>query len=196
MTYFKRVFILLAAVAGLSLPAFSLQADTAEIGPRVGTVIGIDFAAPDQNGDMKNFDNLVGEKGAVVVFYRSAKWCPFCQMQLIDLNTNAREAVEERGYSMIGISYDETKDIQRFHRKWRVGFPLLSDKGSKMIDALGLRNDAYEEGHYAHGVPHPVIFILDRDKRIAAKLMREGYRERPEPEVLIETLDQISASGR
>lgn len=65
-----------------------------------------------------------------------------------------------------------------------------------MIDELGLRNEDYKEGHYAHGVPHPVILVLDRNKTVTAKLMREGYRDRPEPEVLIETLDQLTTSGR
>lgn len=167
-----------------------------KVGPEVGTTISLDFAGPDQTGSAQNFDSFVGENGAVVVFYRSAKWCPFCQMQLIDLNTNAFEAVKDRGFGIAAISYDKVRDLERFHKKWRVNFPLISDEGSVMIDELGLRNEDYKEGHYAHGVPHPVILVLDRNKTVTAKLMREGYRDRPEPEVLIETLDQLTTSGR
>lgn len=172
------------------------MAPSEDIGPKVGTVIDLDFAATDQMGDLQDFNSFVGDKGAVVVFYRSAKWCPFCQMQLIDLNTNAVKDIKARGYGLAAISYDKTRDLERFHRKWRVQFPLLSDEDSKMIDALGLRNPFYEEGHYAHGVPYPVIFVLDRDKKIVAKLMRESYRDRPEPEVLLETLDKLAAASR
>lgn len=196
MTFLKTFLSAFVALATISVAAGADEKAAAEIGPAVGSTLTLDFTAPDQFGETQNFESFVGEKGAIVVFYRSAKWCPFCQMQLIDLNTNAVEAVKERGYSIVGISYDETKDLKRFHKKWRVGFPLLSDQGSKMIDALEIRNNDYKEGHYAHGVPHPVILILDTDKKVVAKLMREGYRERPEPEVLIETLDTLNASGR
>lgn len=190
----QYLFKLVAAAAALF--AVTVSATAQNVGPEVGTTINLDFAGLDQEGNQQNFDSIVGENGAVVVFYRSAKWCPFCQMQLIDLNTNAIEAVKERGYGLAGVSYDKVRDLERFHKKWRVGFPLLSDEGSKMIDALGLRNEDYKEGHYAHGVPHPVILVLDRNKKVTAKLMRDGYRDRPEPQVLIETLDQLNATGR
>lgn len=196
MQYFSKLLVAVAACLSVSVAAVAQHAPDQNIGPEVGSVLSLDFAALDQEGQQQDFDSFVGEKGAVVVFYRSAKWCPFCQMQLIDLNTNALEAIKDRGYGIAAISYDEVRDLERFHKKWRVGFPLLSDAGSKMIDELGLRNPHYKEGHYAHGVPYPMILVLDREKKITAKLLRESYRERPEPEVLIETLDKLTSSGR
>jgi len=192
----SKIASLFSALLFVSAAVTAQMAPSEDVGPAVGTMIDLDFSATDQMGKAQSFDSFVGEKGAVVIFYRSAKWCPFCQMQLIDINTNAVKEIKARGYGLAAISYDKTRDLERFHRKWRVQFPLLSDEGSKMIDALGLRNPFYEEGHYAHGVPYPVIFVLDTDKKIVAKLLRESYRERPEPEVLIETLDKLSAASR
>ena len=189
MTLFKT---LTAGLLALSFAALPLNAQDTEIGPAVGDMLTLDFATTDQDGAAQNFDSFVGENGAVLVFYRSAKWCPYCQMQLIDLNMHALAEVQQRGYSLVGISYDPTRDLTRFQKKWQLGFPLLSDEGSKIIDALGLRNWDYKEDHFAYGVPHPVFLVLDRDKRVAAKLMRESYRERPETEVLIETLDTLA----
>ncbi len=193
---FLRIISVTAALIAATFSANAEDAATMNVGPEIGATISLDFAGPDQTGSAQNFDSFVGENGAVVVFYRSAKWCPFCQMQLIDLNTNAFEAVKDRGFGIAAISYDKVRDLERFHKKWRVNFPLISDEGSVMIDQLGLRNEDYKEGHYAHGVPHPVILVLDRNKTVTAKLMREGYRDRPEPEVLIETLDQLTSTGR
>ena len=196
MNITSKIVSLCSAFLLVATAAIAQMAPSEDVGPEVGTIIDLDFAATDQTGALQNFDDFVGEKGAVVVFYRSAKWCPWCQMQLIDLNTNAVKEIKARGYGLAAISYDKTRDLERFHRKWRVIFPLLSDEGSKMIDALGLRNPFYEEGHYAHGVPYPVVLVLDKDKKIVAKLMRESYRERPETEVLLETLDKLSAASR
>jgi len=191
----KNVNLLVAALCGFLAVSFSAHAEemtAPDVGPAVGEVISLDFATTDQDGNPQSFETFAGEKGAVVVFFRSAKWCPFCQMQLIDLNTNAVKEINARGYGMAAISYDPTKDLARFDQKWKVDFPMLSDNGSKMIDALGIRNEDYKEGHYAHGVPHPVIFILDKNKKVIAKLNREGYRDRPEPAVILETLDSLS----
>jgi peroxiredoxin len=190
----SKIVSLLSAFLLLGIAASAQMAPSENVGPEVGTVLNMDFAATDQTGAQQNFNSFVGEEGAIIVFYRSAKWCPYCQMQLIDLNTNAVKDIKARGYGLAAISYDKTRDLERFHRKWRVEFPLLSDEGSKMIKALGLQNPYYEEGHYAHGVPYPVILVLDKDKKIVAKLMRESYRERPETEVILETLDSLSAS--
>ncbi len=196
MQYLTQCFAAALALFFVSVTVTAQNAPNENVGPAVGSVLSLDFAATDQTGTPRNFDSFVGENGAVVVFYRSAKWCPFCQMQLIDLNTNAVEAIKERGYGLAAISYDKVSDLERFHKKWRVAFPMLSDEGSAMIDTLGLRNPHYKEGHYAHGVPYPVILVLDQDKKVTAKLLRESYRERPEPEVILETLDALSSTGR
>ena len=191
----KHVNLFIVVLCGLLAGSFASTAEemkAPDVGPKVGDVISLDFAAPDQDGNPQSFETFAGEKGAVVVFFRSAKWCPFCQMQLIDLNTNAVKQITDRGYGMAAISYDPPKDLARFDNKWKVEFPLLSDDGSRMINELGIRNEEYKEGHYAHGVPHPIIFVLDKDRKVIAKLNREGYRDRPEPAVLIETLDSLS----
>ena len=62
-------------------------------------------------------------------------------------------------------------------------YPLLSDPGSKVIETYGIRN--LEATGRAAGVPHPVVFILDRQGTIRAKLRRDHYRDRPESAEII-----------
>ena len=52
-----------------------------------------------------------------------------------------------------------------------------------MIDAYGIRNES-ATGRAA-GIPHPTLFMLDRQGVIRVKLMRDGYRERPEPAEIV-----------
>ena len=51
----------------------------------------------------------------------------------------------------MGISYDSLEVLKRAQAKLQIAFPLLSDEGSKTIDAYGIRNKE-AEGR-AKGIP-------------------------------------------
>ena len=89
----------------------------------------------------------------------------------------------------MGISYDSPEALKRFSDKAKITFPLLSDPGSKTIDAYHIRNEAARGK--AEGVPNPGTFILDREGVIRAKLFLEGYRQRHTTEALIEAAKSI-----
>jgi hypothetical protein len=42
-------------------------------GPNIGEKVPV-FRLPDQNGNVKSLNDLVGENGAIINFYRSASW--------------------------------------------------------------------------------------------------------------------------
>jgi peroxiredoxin len=76
----------------------------------------------------------------------------------------------------VAISYDDVKTLASFADKKHIDFPLLSDPGSKTIDAYGIL-DAEAKGP-GKGIPHPGTFIIDKDGVVRAKLFKEGYKER------------------
>lgn len=43
------------------------------------------FAAPDQFGHPQTFESLRGKHGLLLLFSRSADWCPYCKRHLIQL---------------------------------------------------------------------------------------------------------------
>lgn len=81
--------------------------------------------------------------------------------------------LEESGIQVVGISYDSQKILARFAKRNNITFPLLSDKGSKVIDAYGIRNQSRSDG-----LPHPGTFLLSAEGKVMAKLFYEGYRNR------------------
>lgn len=168
-----------------------LVADPSTLGPAVGTAIPA-IETVDQDGTAQRLATLRGERGAVLVFFRSADWCPFCQRQLIDLKSISAEATA-LGYPLVGVSYDTPAKLRKFARQRKIDYTLLSDESSAIIDAFGIRNTEYGSGHYAEGVPHPVIFVVDQNGRVLEKFSREGYKERPEPEVVIGALRTLAA---
>jgi hypothetical protein len=75
-----------------------------EVGLRAGQKAP-EFSAPDQFGKTQTLVSLRGPKGTVLLFYRSADWCPYCKGQLIQLQA-AKERFEKQGIKLAGISYD------------------------------------------------------------------------------------------
>ena len=47
--------------------------DVSALGPQVGEAVP-DFALPDQTGTIRTLDSIMGERGAMIVFHRSADW--------------------------------------------------------------------------------------------------------------------------
>jgi hypothetical protein len=65
------LFLALLCVAGLSAQAPKL--DTSALGPKVGQRVPA-FSGTDQLGRRHTLDSLLGAKGAMLVFFRSADW--------------------------------------------------------------------------------------------------------------------------
>jgi peroxiredoxin len=92
---------------------------------------------------------------------------------------------------VVGISYDPVHALAKFADERKIAFPLLSDEGSKTIDAYGVRNKEVRAGSRVDGVPYPGIFIIDRQGVIRAKLFVEGYIQRPDNADLIKAAKEV-----
>ena len=158
-----------------------------DVGPAVGTHITT-FAAKDQDGAPRDLAGISGKKGVVLVFFRSARWCPFCQAQLISLKDVA-EPLAQRGYALAAISYDPPAALHDYAVKREIKYILLSDDGSKTIDAWNLRDPQYPVGSFAYGVPRPSIFVISPKGVIKAKLALEGYKVRPDNAAILAAVD-------
>ena len=64
---------LLPALIFFSTCAVSSAQQAIKTGPEVGSTVPM-FEAPDQNGQRQNLKSILGPKGAMLVFYRSADW--------------------------------------------------------------------------------------------------------------------------
>jgi peroxiredoxin len=62
--------------------------------------------------------------------------------------------------------------------KGRLSFPLLSDPDHKVIEAYGLRDPAYK-GQNIDGIPHPAIYIINKDGKVTWAKIESDYRKRP-----------------
>lgn len=197
----KLLYALAAAFAVVAGTANASEADTPELGPAVGAEIPHDLSATAHDGAAQSFETLRGDRGLALFFVRSVDWCPFCQIQVMDVDRRAAE-FEERGLNVVFLSYDTPEEQTQFVDRRKIQSLLLSDTESEIIDAFGLRNENYEEGSNAYGVPHPVVFIVNPDRIIAAKLHEEdylsndrSYRNRPAVDLILNAVDEAASAG-
>lgn len=174
----KNTLVLLAS---LVVATATFAASPAVPGLAVGAKAP-DFTLKNAAGADVSLMSLTKAGPVALVFYRSADWCPFCKKQLQSLQADLKK-VEMSGVRVVGVSYDAPATSAAAAAKLGLTFPLLSDAGSKVIDAYGIRN-AEAKGKAA-GVAHPVVFIVDGKGVIRAKLGRESYKERPESSEII-----------
>lgn len=167
--------------------ALSPLASAGAIGLKVGAEAP-DFTLTAGGGSEVSLSQRLAKGPAVLVFVRSADWCPYCRQQLQDLERH-REAIEASGAQLIALSYDDATTQAKAVAKLGLTYPLLADPGSKTIEAYGILN--HEARGKAAGIPHPAIFIVDTDGKISAKLMEEGYKARPSHEQILEALQGL-----
>ena len=101
---------------------------------------------------------------------------------------------EAVGVNVVGMTYDKPEVIQRFNDKWEITFPLLKDVDLAHVNAWGVRNEAYEEGTFAYGIPHPGVVLLSPEGEILAKWAEEGYRTRADWSTVLEEVTSIVGS--
>ncbi len=92
---------------------------------------------------------------------------------------------------MAGLSYDSPEILETFIPKRHLTYTLLSDPKSEIIDRYNLRDPQYPQGSRAYGVPRPIIFVLDPQGVIKAKLFEESFKNRPPVSAVISKLDQL-----
>src|SRR5258705_247907 len=59
-----------------------------------------------------------------------------------------------------------------------VNYTMLSDPGHKIIDAYGLHDPAYD-GKRFDGIPHPAVYVIDKNGRVAWAKVESDYKVRP-----------------
>lgn len=182
---FAAVCVAVSVAAGACSPATADPAATvaATIGPPAGAPAPQIILQP-VSGSPASLASLSGTSGTVIAFVRSADWCPFCKKQLADLDAIAAP-LAAKGWTLIGVSYDDPEILAAFHAEKKLSYGLYSDPGSAAIKAFNLLNADMKPGTRFFGVPHPAIVFVSKDGTVTTVLREEGYRDRPAKEAIL-----------
>ncbi len=183
-----RILFIIATIMLITAP---LSASFAKGDVNVGDKIPHDLTLQDHTGKTRSFSDLSGKKGLILVFIRSANWCPFCQKQLIELDKKNTE-FNKQGYKIVSVSYDGLDDFKKFVTKNKPNITLLSDPKSESIQAFGILNESKAKGTRSYGIPHPGVYIISKDKKVQAKFFEKGFRKRPSAADILAKVKQLN----
>ncbi len=151
--------------------------DVQKLGPQVGSRVP-DFTLLDQKGQSRTLASLMGPKGLMLVFYRSADWCPYCKTQLAELQTRTAD-LAKNGIGLAAVSYDAVPVLADFSKRRSIAFPLLSDPGSATIRRYGILNTTVPEtNQQSYGIPFPGTFMLNTQGVVTSRFFEQAYQER------------------
>lgn len=152
-----------------------------------------DFTLEDIQGNKVTLSATRGKLPTVLVFYRGY-WCPFCAHQLSELRSLVKADEQVR---VLAVSVDDHEKTKQLINKIAadgngpVNYAMLSDPGHKVIDAYGLHDPAYD-GTKFDGIPHPTVYVIDKNGRVAWAKVETDYKVRPSNADIRAALDALN----
>jgi peroxiredoxin len=184
-----------SAVGQRSGPPAPAAPDVKTLGPQVGDKVP-DFRLPDQHGQVRTLSSLMGPKGLILVFNRSADWCPYCKTQLLELQGRVGE-IRKAGLGLVSISYDPVPVLADFASRRAITFPMLSDAGSAIIKKYGILNTTVPKTNPLFGHPFPGTFMLNREGVVTSRFFEDTIQERDTiSSVLVRLGGKVEAPAR
>lgn len=133
------------------------------------------FALPDQEGRTVSLADFQGQK-LLLYFYPKAD-TPGCTRQACSIR-DARAELTAAGVAALGISPDKPQSQKKFHQKYGLGFPLLSDPEHQAARAYGAWGEKSRYGKKTEGIVRS-SFLIDEE----GKLIGAWYQVKPEDTV-------------
>jgi peroxiredoxin len=146
--------------------------------------------------------SLLEKKPTVLIFYRGG-WCPYCNLQLQQLQTIESDILKE-GYQIVAVSSDRPENMKASIEKHDFHYTLLSDSTMNAAKAFGLAfrvdKEALEKSKkYAatleagsglshHILPVPAVFIVQKDGSIIFEYVNPNFKVRLNAQMLLAIL--------
>jgi len=93
------------------------------------------FSAKDQNGNTVSLSDFAGKD--VILYFYPKDDTPGCTAEACDFRDNY-QSLQQKGFSIIGVSTDDEKSHQKFVTKYSLPFTLISDDEKKIVEEYGV----------------------------------------------------------
>ena len=173
----KKIMLTCAFVALLiNTSVFAAELVSIDVGLKMGEKAPM-ITAVNTKGEKETIKTLSANKGLIMMFFRSADWCPYCKRHLIEFNEYA-DKFTALGYGVAALSYDSIDILKAFTKERKIKFPLLSDKKSATFATYGILNKQYKPGDMDYGIPYPGILVINEQGEMVHSYFYQGYKKR------------------
>lgn len=124
------------------------------------------FKAKDEDGNEVSLKDLKGSK--IVLYFYPKDDTPGCTKEACDLRDN-HALLKKKGYVVLGVSADSEQSHQKFKKKHKLPFTLLSDPEHKLIKAYDVWGRKKFMGREYDGLIR-TTFVID-EKGIIEKVI-------------------------
>ncbi len=115
------------------------------------------FSGLNQDGKPVGLGDFVGKK--IVLFFYPEDDTPTCTIQACNLRDNYG-MLKQKGFEILGISPDPVISHEKFRKKFKLPFTLLSDPEHKIINRYGVWGEKNMYGRKYMGI-HRTTFLID-----------------------------------
>jgi len=173
----KKIMLTCVFVALLiNTSAFGAELVSIDVGLKMGEKAPM-ITVINSKGEKETIKTLSANKGLIMMFFRSADWCPYCKRHLIEFNEYA-DKFTALGYGLAAISYDSTDILKKFAAKRKIKFPMLSDEQATTFVTYGVLNKQYKPGDMDYGIPYPGIIVINEEGKMIHSYFYQGYKKR------------------
>lgn len=113
----------------------------------------------DQNGNIVNSNSLLGRK--VVLYFYPKDDTPGCTKEACNIRDNYQKYLDA-GYTVYGVSADDTVSHKKFIEKYQLPFPLISDTEKNIIRAFDVWGKKQFMGKVSEGIIR-TTFVIDEN---------------------------------
>ncbi|KZF19175.1 AhpC-TSA-domain-containing protein [Xylona heveae TC161] len=153
------------------------------------------FTLPNALGKDVSSTELLSKGPILITFYRGG-WCPYCNVVLHHLQANLKE-FEAKNVTLVAISPETPDTSLTTAEKAGLAFPVLSDKGNKFADQLGLvfkqpesvrpafekmgLDFAQRKGENTLDIPVPATLLVDQTGTVRNTFVEPDFTTRLDP---------------
>jgi thioredoxin-dependent peroxiredoxin len=117
-----------------------------------------DFEGPTADGNILGLKDFAGKKNVVLYFYPKDD-TPSCTKEACSFRDNL-QPIRSLDTEIVGVSLDSVESHKKFISKYKLTFPLISDKEKHIARAYGVLKDTRTS-------TNRVTFLIDKSGKVA-----------------------------
>jgi peroxiredoxin Q/BCP len=145
------------------------------------------FTLPDAEGRSVSLKDFAGKD--VILYFYPKDDTPGCTKEACGFRDAWRE-LQKRGVVVLGVSPDSGPSHQKFAKKYRLPFPLLSDPDRKVMTTYGAWGEKTMYGRKTTGVIRSTVWI-GGDGKVRRHWARVASAEK-HPDQVLAALEEAS----